>query len=148
MAKIAIAASLASIITVADLDSLANGSGKLCGTGLDNTTTQADRAALYFTATFGSAPTANGLISVYLVPSMDGTNYADTVDGASPFVSYDYYAGAFQCRASASAQKIAIRGAGPGNWVTLLPKKYKAYVINNCGVAFPTGVTLQVETYS
>ena len=132
-----------------ELNSLANGSAAIASTGYDNSTNLAIAAALELNVTFGSSPTAGSLITGYFVPALDGTNYDDATTGASPLISPDLYKFYFWLRAVTSAQKVAAQGAGPNGQILLPPNKFKVYVINNSGQAFPaSGSTISMETFA
>lgn len=145
--EVAASASLATT----DLNALASGSGILCSTVYDNSGTGGLQYLYGFfelNVTFGTAPTLNNLVNLYLIPSLDGTNYSDTVNGATPFAPMTTYAGGFPVRAVTTAQRILLGGPGAPFLIPLPPLKFKAYVINNAGQAFPaSGSTLNMVPY-
>src|SRR5579885_1720765 len=117
---------LTSLLTT-ELNSLANnGISNGGATVLDNTTNLDVFADFEANFTFGTAPTAGTGLDLYLVPTIDGTNYEDggaTSSNVQP--SSAYFVGSFIVRAVTTAQKVAIRG------VQLGPTKYRAVLINN-----------------
>lgn len=120
-----------------ELNSLGNGSAAVATSGIDNTANLDLWADFQLNVTFGSAPTAGTTVDLYLIPSLDGTNYADSGVTLGP-----YYVGAFPLRATTSAQiQVVTR-------VPLIPGKFKPYVVNNAGQAFPaSGSTVQYRSY-
>lgn len=131
-----------------ELNSLANGSGAVASTPYDNASNLALWASFELNVTYGTNPTAGSLVSLYLVPSADGTNYADATTGASPLVSPAYYVGGFWLRAVTTAQRVGLASAGPGGLVALPGLKFKCYVINSSGQAMAaSGNTVSMVTY-
>lgn len=129
-----------------DLNSFANNAiSNFNGTVLDNTTALDLFADFELNATFAVAPTVGTGIDLYLVPTIDGTNYEDgALAAANVQPSMAYFAGSFIVRAVTTAQKIAVTGARLG------PTKYKAVLVNNAtGQAFAaSGNTLGFRSYS
>lgn len=129
-------ATLANVLST-ELDSLANGSATAAGTAYDNTTNLDLWADFVLDVTFASNPTAGSTIDLYLIPSVDGTNYAD-----SAVLPASYLVGSFVLRAVSTAQKVALLR------VPLLPGKAKFAAVNNSGQAFPaSGSTVKLRTY-
>lgn len=115
-----------------ELNSLANNTKCTAGSAIDNSSSgsnpQLDTFADFeCNVTFGTNPTANSLLDLYLIPSLDGTNYADIATVPSSI----YYACSFPVQANTSAQLIVAQG------VRLPPGKFKAVLYNNA-----TGQTL------
>lgn len=92
--------------------------------------------------TFGTAPTVDTLIDLYLVRSADGTNYED--GDATNRPTADSYVGSFQVRAVTTAQRMVVRD------IPLPPGLFKAVVHNNgTGQAFSaSGHTLKVRAHN
>lgn len=136
---------LTSVLTT-ELNSLANNAiSNASATIIDNTTNLDLFADFEANVTFALAPTAGTSLDLYLVPSIDGTNYEDggqTASNVQP--STAYYAGSFIVRAVTTAQKIAIQG------VRLGPNKFEAVLVNNTtGQALAaSGNTVGYRTYS
>lgn len=125
-------AAAVSLLTT-ELNSLANGSFATAGSAYDNGTN------LYLWGDFelvvgtGSAMTANNTFDLYLLPSVDGTNYIDTT-GPPP----NAYVGSFVCQAATSGRYI-LRD------VPLPLSKFKAYIKNGSGQALSSsGSTLKL----
>lgn len=119
-----------------ELNALANGSA-IIGAAIDNTTNLDLWADFQLNVDFVSAPTAGTAVDLYLIPSLDGTNYADSGAVLGP-----YYIGSFPMVATTAAQIAVVTR------VPLIPGKFKPYVVNNSGQAFPaTGSTVQYRSY-
>lgn len=136
------AGSIVSLATT-ELNSLANNAGAL-GVEYDNATNLYLFGLFELNVTFGSAPTANNTVDLYLIPCPDGTNYDDAVTGASGSAPSTSYAGGFPLRAVTSAQKVPL-GLGVQGAIPLPPVKFKAFLLNKSGQAFPSsGSTLKM----
>lgn len=92
--------------------------------------------------TFGTNPTVDTTIDLYLVRAADGSNYEDGDASVRP--SPDAFAGSFPVRAVTSAQRIVIRD------VPMPPGFYKTVIHNNgTGQAFAaSGNTLKVRPHN
>lgn len=147
MADVKYSAAAIVLLMTTELNSLANGSGAL-GAEYDNATNLYLYGLFELNVTFGSNPTAGNLVNLYLIPAPDGTNYDDAVTGASPNAPSTMYVGGFPVRAVTTEQKIPLGGPGIPNLVPLPPTKFKAFLINNSGQAFPaSGSTLKMVPY-
>lgn len=138
----------AAIATVIDtaLNSLANNAGAL-GAEYDNATNDYIFATFELNVTFGSAPTAGNTVDLYIIPAPDGTNYDDAVTGASGSAPATCYAGGFPLRAVTTAQKVPL-GVGVAGGIPLPPTKFKVFILNKSGVAFPaSGSTVKMVAY-
>lgn len=128
-----------------ELNSLANGSAAL-GAEYDNSSGLYIRGIFELNVTFGTNPTANSLINVYLVPAPDGSNYDDSVTGAGGSAPVTGYIGGFPLRAVTSAQKVPL-GIGLQT-IEIPPMKFKLLVLNNSGQSFPaSGSTILLTPY-
>jgi hypothetical protein len=137
--KLAVAAA-ASIMTT-DLNSLATGQSNLSA-AYDNGTNLYIWGDFELLVTFGVAPTAGWMVDMYLAPAVDGSNYADSSDGASPVTSGPNYIGGYPLRAVTSAQRIVIRG------IPLPPCSFKIMLVNNSGQSMAaSGNTLKMLPY-
>jgi len=137
----------ASISTVAstELNSLASAALAL-GAEYDNTSNLYLFGLFEVNVTFGSSPTANTTIDLYLIPAPDGTNYDDAVTGAAGTAPAQCYIGSAPVRAVTSAQKIPI-GLGL-TLVNLPPLKCKVAVKNGTNQSFPSsGSTVKMIAY-
>lgn len=135
--------SLQSLMTT-ELNSLASTQGAIASSAYDNSAAgnQFFWADFELVVTYGTAPTAGGTVDLYLLETVDGTNYGDGTSGASPVTVSTHYVGSFPLRAVTSAQRIIIRG------VPLSPVAFKAQLINNGGQAMTaSGNTLKMLPY-
>jgi len=126
---------------------LASGAAAAAAANLDNRS--AGNAAENFWGNFelkaGFAP-ADGIVGktvdLYLVPALDGTNFAD-VDTTTPTAPPTCYAGSFVIALSqTAAQRLPLVG------VPLQPLLYKAYLFNNSGQPMSAQWGLRVVTAS
>jgi len=119
----------ASTMASTELNSLASGSYAL-GAAYDNSTNLYQWMWLELDVTFGTGPTVNTPIDVYIIESVDGTNYEySTTPKATR------YRGSFLVVNSTSAQKHII---GP---IPILPMKFKIDVYNGTNQSFPASGT-------
>ena len=89
--------------------------------------------------TFGSAPSADGFIALYLLPALGGSTFADGSNTVSP--GADSWVINIPLNAVTSAQNKQV---GP---VALPPCDFKIIAENKSGQAFPaTGSTLKIYT--
>lgn len=89
------------------------------------------------TVGFGSSPAAGALINAYLVPAMDGTNYAD-VDATNHVMPPACFVGSFIVnKAQTATQKLVILG------VPLRPLLYKFWCDNQSAQTISTGWLLK-----
>jgi hypothetical protein len=140
-----IKAKAGAIVTVAstELNSLANNAGAL-GAEYDNATNLYISAVFELSVTFGSAPTAGSTVDLYIIPAPDGTNYDDAVTGAAGSAPATAYAGGFPLRAVTTLQRVPL-GIGLSGPVPLPACKFKAFLLNRSGQAFPaSGSTLKM----
>ncbi len=130
-------------LATTELNSLANNAGALGGE-YDNATNQYLYGLFELNVTFGTNPTAGNTVDLYLVPCPDGSNYDDAITGASGSAPATCYAGGFPLRAVTTAQKVPL-GLGQQGQIALPPVKFKAFLLNKSGVAFPSsGSTLKM----
>ncbi|HVB33708.1 MAG TPA: hypothetical protein VNJ52_04960 [Patescibacteria group bacterium] len=118
------------------LASLANGATRAC-TAIDNSSAlDLDAVVFLQIKTGGTGVSSTGHVDVYIVKSLDGTNWDDgfsgTDSGLSPVVgstflfSFPAYVNASSFLASERLSKVFDR----------LPKKFSICVVNNTGAAF------------
>lgn len=107
----------------------------------------ATMGALYgdFELNLSSAVTAGAgapFLAVYLIPSLDGTNYATTNGGitAGP-TSPNYLAGSILVPASVAVKVLLLRG------IILPPSNFKLMINNQLGVALPAVNTNSARLY-
>lgn len=123
-----------------ELNSLGATTGKAISSAIDNSTDLDLFDDLELAVTFASAPTVGTVVECYLVPSIDGSNYADGSSTVLPQSAL--YVGGFVVRAVTSAQKMVLRGIG------LPPGLFKYLVQNTTNQAFPaSGSTLKRNSY-
>lgn len=127
-----------------EMNSLGNGSNKITTTAHDNT--GANNRYMYadfefYIAEQASARSAGAFVALYILPSVDGTNFAyggDSLDPAS-----DKWRANFQFDAVVTARYGTIEGI-------LLPNaKFHVLVMNETGQAFAaSGNTLKMVKYN
>ncbi len=93
--------------------------------------------------TYGSAPTANSTISIYVIAAPDGTNYSDSRALSTTYI------GDFVLTNVTTAQRLLI-GAGIGGPIVLPPTKFKVYLVANTTgqTAAASGNTLKLFAYN
>jgi hypothetical protein len=119
------------LTTVLDtgLNTLAT-AGKAISAALDNGTllNLFDDLELTLANPLSGTPTAGMLVDIYIIPSIDGTNYID--GDASVIPPSGNHVGSFTARAVTTAQRLSLRD------VPLPPGLFKYLLINNLGVSF------------
>lgn len=122
-----------------ELNSLGASSGKAISSAIDNSDPMLALDLfdnLELAVDFVTAPTAGTVIEVYLLPSVDGTNYPDGSTSILPQASL--YVGGFVVRNDTAAQRMVLRG------IPLPPGLFKYLVQNTTNQAFPaSGSTLK-----
>lgn len=122
-----------------ELDSLASLSASGVGTQYDNSTNLFLYADFVLSVDFVSAPTGGLPINLFLIPAVDGTNYAT---GSSALLPANCGKGSFMVFNSASPQKLVISG------VQIPPTKFKLILENGTDQAFPaSGSTVEMLPY-
>lgn len=116
------------------------------GTSVFDNTTNKDAwavAELDFGASLDlSAGNDNPVCYLYLIPSYDGTNYADGGDATSEKVPSEYLKGTFEFNDLAGSQISVI------DKFDISGLKYTAVIFNDLGAAFPaTGVTVKISSF-
>ncbi|MGE3620741.1 MAG: hypothetical protein AB7L84_09790 [Acidimicrobiia bacterium] len=132
--------SYASIATAlsTELNSLANNSLTAASSAIDNTSALELFADLELVvAAQGSARSAGAVVDVYIVPSVDGTNYADLEATCSEPIA------TFALDAATTARRLAARD------IPIPPGLFKLAVRNRTGQSFASsGSTLKYRTHS
>jgi len=129
-----------------DLNSLANVTVNVGGTAIDNSTNRYLYVELELVlASVDLSSQTNPAVDVYLVPSYDGTNYADTgTDGSTTDLPLSDYLVASMGVSETSAAHLAV-----SPHILLDPVKYTPVVVNSTGAALAaTGNTLKCKTYT
>jgi hypothetical protein len=112
-------------VLTTELNSLANNSTAITA-AIDNTSNHFIYIDVELEVTFGSAPTLNAGLNLYVVPSQDGTNYADGSAGTPGTIPAPHcLRGVFLVRAVTSAQRIILERieVPPGLYKLLLENK-------------------------
>lgn len=123
-------------LTILDtgLNSLANSAAALSA-AIANGTDLDLYVDLELAVTFGSAPTENAPIEVYIVRALDGTNYNTQSAEGRPRGGF---VGSFIVDNVTSAQNLVLPQ------VLIPPQDFKIYLLNKSGQAFPSsGSTLK-----
>ncbi len=123
------------------LNSLANNAAALSAAQSNDAATEGDLYAdLELAVTFGTSPTENALVEVYIVRTVDGTNYeTDSSEGRPK----NGYVGGFVVDNVTSAQRLILP------MILLPPLDFKILLINKSGQAFPaSGSTLKAYYYT
>jgi hypothetical protein len=127
-----------------ELNSLASNARVLINTAFDNSNSANLHLAALFelSVTWASNPTAGGKIPLYLIPCLDGTNYAYNVTGSDP--APELCVGYFTV-AAATARQVMVLAVNLG---LLPPVLFKAYIRNGSSQAMPaSGSTLKILPY-
>ena len=101
---------------------------------------------LEMVCSFGTAPTAGGLVYAYLIPCEDGTNYTDGDATVAP--ASNLLVGMFVVRNVTTPQRMVTRGL-IGSGIVLPPTKFKIVVQNlaSQNVAASWAITLYPYRY-
>lgn len=134
-------ATINSVMTT-ELNSLTNNSRAISSAEGGDTTDAELYGDFELVVTFGTNPTADTTIDLYLVRAADGTNYEDGDASVRP--SPDAFVGSFPVRAVTTAQRMIVRD------VPLPPGLWKAVIHNNgTGQTFAaSGNTLKVRPHN
>lgn len=130
-----------------DLNSLASATTNVGATILDNTSNEhVNLVAEFYLASVDLSAQTNPTVELYLIPSADGTNYADTGTDASTTVlpSSKYLCGVFGFTpgTGAATHRSVIQMTD-----YMMNLKYTPVVINKLGVAMASsGNTLKIGT--
>jgi hypothetical protein len=113
--------------------------GRKCQSdSVDNTQIRDRECCIEVVFTFGVAPTPFKPLEIYLIYSMDGTNFEDGSDSVDPTCQM---AGSVPVRAVTSAQRVTIKG------VPLRPFKFKVMLKNKTDQSVGT-IVITVTSYS
>jgi hypothetical protein len=121
-----------------ELNSLANGAYSAAGSAFDNTTNLDEWAAAEI-ALASLNPTAGAYLQLFLVQSLDGTNYEDAASSTNP--GYHQSIAVVSLTTGAAAKKI---DTAP---FRIPPGKFKLVLLNKAGVALAaSGNTVTLYT--
>ena len=131
---------VATVLTT-QLDALGVAAYSNASSAIDNSSALDLFDDLELAVDFVSAPTAGGYVSVYLLPAVDGSNYADGSSSVVP--SAQNLVATIDIQNSTAAQRLAFRN------VPIPPGLFKYMVANNTSQAFPaSGSTLKRNPHS
>ncbi len=129
--------SRANLLTT-QLNALADAAYSAVGAELDNGTNLDRFMVAELTADFVSATDDRAAIDLYMIPAVDGTNYADATEPSAY-----HFVGSFMVDNTTAAQRLV---TAP---FQLLPCKVKFLVHNRSGEAFPaTGSIVNGYTFN
>lgn len=123
-----------------ELNSLTNTSITTPATTFNNSAGLYRYADFELLVTYGTNPTANSQVELYIVPALDNVNYAD---GSSTVVSQNNYVGGFLLRAVTTAQRVILRE------IPLPMCSFKIHVRNSSGqTTAASGNTVRMQPIS
>lgn len=123
-----------------ELDGLANNTNSAASAAFDNATEKAIWHDLELAVTFGTAPADNSPVELYLLPSVDGTNYPDGGGTVTP--RPNLLAGVFFMRNITTAQRHVVQR------IEVPPGLFKYVLRNASGQAFSaSGHTLKYRPH-
>lgn len=126
-------------VLTTEMDGLANGNYSNVGSTVLGNDVNLDRwAVAEWTGTFGSAPTDESVLEVYIHVSLDGTNYPDGGNSDHPGASL--HVADIPLVNNTNAQRVQ---SAP---FQLMPGKTKFSICNRSGVAMPNGSHLKIYT--
>jgi hypothetical protein len=122
-----------------ELNSLANGARAVHATSIDPTTDKHLFADVELVVATGSGPAAGTYCDLYLIPTVDGTNFADS---AFADLQPELLVARFSLRNATTNRRI-VRG------IALPPTIFKPLLVNASGVSFSaSGSTVKAAYYS
>lgn len=125
------------VLDTTTLNSLANLAGQLSGPFDADGAELADFELL---VGFAVAPTLDALVELYLLPTVDGTNFAHGTDGAAALRDANMLAGAFKVQAQTAAHRCFLKN------VALPLGPFKTLLINKAAQSFAaSGNTLKMR---
>lgn len=121
-----------------DLNSLANSTNSAASAEIDNSTAlDLYVDAVLYVAAQGSARSAGGTVTVYMISATDGTNYDDAHETTAEIVAV------FPLDAATTARRLTRRD------IPIPPGKFKLFLRNGTGQAFASsGSTLTYRAHS
>lgn len=118
-----------SVLTT-ELNALANGGYSAASAAYDNTSNLDEWFWFEYVAGGTATPTAGANLQIFVLSSMDGTNYAEAASSTNP--GSHQLAAALNVSTGAGTKRVA--SAFPAQ---LPPGKLKFVLLNNMGVALP-----------
>jgi hypothetical protein len=119
------------------LNSLANATASAASSNIDNTTNLDLYADWELVLGTQSSRTAGCVVSLYIVPSLDGTNFADVSSSSAELL------GVFTLATGTAAQRVIIRDT------PIPPALFQVFVVNSSTQAFnASGNTVRYRTHS
>lgn len=127
-----------------ELNSLADGNVCALGSEINNSTNQHLLADFQLDLASLTISSASAYCDIYLIPTVDGTNYPDFSSGAVANYHQQYRVGTILVKAvSATTARANLRG------IEIPPGKYKPAVRNGVGATLAaSGNTLAIRPYS
>lgn len=123
-----------------ELNSLADQGNKL-GAEIDNETNRDRFLSVELNVAAPASRTAGGFVSLWILYSLDGTNFSTGSDSIDP--EFGAHLGNFGLPGDTTAHRAPVIHA------TIRPYKFKLLVINETGVAFAaSGNTLKHRTFN
>lgn len=110
-----------SVLTT-ELNSLTSTGAAITGSAVDNDADRDMYADFELKITYGTNPTAGSVIELYIIRTVDGTNFEDGAT-SGPVIPQSGYVGAFVLRATTSAQRMIIPG------VPIPPRDFHVLVV-------------------
>ena len=122
-----------------ELNALAYTGRSAAGTEVDNGTNKDVYGKLELKVTFGTAPSANSYVDIYMVTATDGSTYEDGSASVDP--------GAHNIVDRIPVRSVTTAQVLTGRLFHMLPAKTKFLLFNAAGQAFPaSGSTLRLYT--
>jgi len=124
-----------------ELNSLANNTNAISGSAITFTNAGHLQAEIELVVTFGTAPTANTCLTLWLLREVDGTNYEDGGSSVTPGRAPDAF---FPLRAVTTAQRIIMP-------ITNMPPGTAYVLVRNDGTGQTTAAsanTVKIRTFT
>lgn len=124
-----------------ELNSLANAAAAITAAAVDQNTPLATHGDFELVVTYGTNPTADSAVELWIARTIDGTNFEDC-STTGPIVPANGFVGGFILRATTAAQRLVVPK------VELPPLDFHVLVVNKSGQAMAaSGNTLKVKMY-
>jgi len=130
-------------VLTTELNSLADGSVTALSSEVDNTTNKSMYADLQLDLASLTISSTTAYVDVFIVPTVDGTNYPDWTSGAVANYHQQYYAGSIAVKNVSAAAARA-----NASYIQIPPGKFKWAVRNGTGASLAgSGNTLAARYY-